>query len=410
MDENNNSFFSFPVKQEIVGFSTAGTFQPNFVAQSNNLLSSGIIKFSPMGQKIWATYCLASVSLLSYHNGALYFATGYDANAPWAPTTAGTFQPTAPADTIIMKWDANTGQRVWSTFYGTYNVFDLMGVYGLKATDSGLYISGSSGNASYPTYYATPGAHKTQLTGEEDLFLSKFDMQTGRRIWSTYFGSDGYDTIMGSQNIDVWGERIVITGNQFGANGNIATPGAFLTTPQSTAPHLSNKFFAEFEAEGGSLVWASYFGGVTSGASPEEINPKFLNDGTLLLWGDTSSMTGVTTANGYFPTKILSSETIGFLTRFAFNNMATQESNASQDLQLYDNPNNGNFSLVGNALAQKNLQLKLYDASGRLVITRKLNNEKKQSFEFQYLLSKGNYIIEVSRNKTTLKTFKMIVK
>ena len=40
----------------------------------------------------------------------------------------------------------------------------------------------------------------------------------------------------------------------------------------------------------------------------------------------------------------------------------------------------------------------------------KLNNEKKQSFEFQYLLSKGNYIIEVSRNKTTLKTFKMIVK
>jgi hypothetical protein len=215
---------------------------------------------------------------------------------------------------------------------------------------------------------------------------------------------------MGGENITVLGERIVITGNQFGANGNIATPGAFLTAPQSTAPNLSNKFFAEFEAEGGRLVWASYFGGVTSGASPEEINPKFLNDGTLLLWGDTSSMTGVTTANGYFPTKILSSETIGFLTRFAFNNMATQESNASQDLQLYDNPNNGNFSLVGKALAQKNLQLKLYDASGRLVVTRKLNTEKKQSFEFQNLLSKGNYLLEISDNKATIKTFKMIVK
>jgi hypothetical protein len=168
--------------------------------------------------------------------------------------------------------------------------------------------------------------------------------------------------------------------------------------------------FAQFNQDG-VLDWSSYYGGVSDFTSYlNEISVTSPNPNTFYLYGFSSSDVGIVTPNATQTLKIPNENTM-YVARFdKKTGMGTTETTGNNEISLYDNPNNGNFSLVGTLLLQKNLQLKLYDASGRLVITRKLNNEKKQTFEFQNLLSKGNYLIEISDNKTTIKTFKMVVK
>lgn len=416
-DEANNIYLIGETNENIPGVGTAGTYQENFIpyfTPTGSASNSYMVKLNPSGQQVWGTYSVAGSISTAYYGGSLYTINDYNSYMPGQLTTPGTFQPSIAAAQLIMKWDALTGQRVWSTFYGpasSLNNYVGMLSYDIAANASGVFISGQS-DEDGSTYYATPGAFKGQVTGGGDLFLSKFDF-SGNRVWSTYFGGSDYEYIYGSANMTVLGNRIVITGNQSGNTSNISTPGAFRTSAGNTTAGASNMFFAEFDTNGARL-WASYFGGPGTNPFQEQANPEFLDDGTLILWGLTGAQTGIATAGGQFPVMLNPSPPapFGFVTRFVFKEgMGTNDTENLSDLVLYDNPNNGNFALSGSVLQKENCSLAVFDASGRKIADRKLSKAKLQQFELAHLLVPGNYLLQLSGNsKNVLKVFKMTVK
>ncbi|MGE5425093.1 MAG: FISUMP domain-containing protein, partial [Syntrophothermus sp.] len=76
------------------------------------------------------------------------------------------------------------------------------------------------------------------------------------RIWGTYFGGEGYETLM---NGDVDGTGNLYFGGGTNLSTNLATAGAFQTTLQG----ITNGFVGKF-TPGGSRIWSTYFGGTLS--------------------------------------------------------------------------------------------------------------------------------------------------
>lgn len=413
-DINGNVFLIGTTNSEIPGLSNEGVFQEHYINYSTTPESaenSYIVKLNSSGQKVWGTYSAMGINDLEVYNNGLYLFGSLSANMPNNYITSGTFQNT-PAVQIVSKFDANTGERIWGTYYGTPTMaqYNGLGIYDLEVNETGIYLSGNTIDADYPTYFATPGAFKSQLTGYGDLFLSKLN-HAGNRVWSTYFGSNGEDDIVGSGNLSILGSRIIMTGNQYGNTENISTPEAFLETP---ANNVFNMFFVEFDADG-NRKWCSYYGGSGQSSYAEQINPKLMNDGSLVLWGTTSASTGIGTPGTSFPAMINpgSAMPFGFIAKFSLkeSELTTADINKNNDLKLYDNPNNGHFYLSGTVLEKQNTALKIFDSSGRLLKQMNLNKNKTHEFNLQNELSKGNYILEVNSEKgEKIKVFKMSVK
>ncbi|MFC0426022.1 T9SS type A sorting domain-containing protein [Chryseobacterium scophthalmum] len=416
-DDNQNIYLLGSVKYDIPGLGTPGVFQENFVSYNiggNSQENSYLVKLSPSGQKLWGTFSTPGIFDFKWFNDELYLVTAYSPQMPGNFTNPGTFQPTATANNLILKFNANTGQKIWGTFYGTPihpTSFTGYGISAIEVNSTGIYVSGQNEDDAYPNYFATTGAYKNQLVNG-DLFLSKFDF-TGNRIWSTYFGSAGYDGLFGTSNLTVLGNRIVITGSQYGATSNISTPGAFLTTVPNTALGHTNMYFAEFDSNG-NRIWASYYGGIGSNFLGEYINAKFMDNGSLVLWGATGSPTGIGTEGAAYQNMIspYSSAPFGFIAKFSLKDgLSTSELNKQNELQLYDNPNNGNFYLSGKALEKQITVVKIFDMSGKLLNTEHLNANKTHYLQMNGKLQPGNYLVEANTEKgEKLKVFKMTVK
>ena len=415
-DSNQNIYLLGYTQYDIPGLGTPGVFQENFVAYNISGIqqdNSYVVKLNSSGQKLWGTFSTPGIFDFKFYDSELYLVSNYSALMPGNFTNPGTFQPDSPAQNIIMKLNANTGKKVWGTFYGTplSTMYTGSGISAIEVNSTGIYVSGQNEDDDYPTYFATAGAFKGQVANG-DLFLSKFDL-TGNRIWSTYFGSNGYDLINGSDNLTVLDNRIVITGSHFGASGNISTPGAFLTTAPNTSANLTNMYFAEFDANG-NREWSSYYGGAGSNYYGEYINARFLNNGALILWGVTGSPTGIGTNGAAYPnmTNPYPSSPFGFIAKFSSKSeLSTSDAVKNSELQLYDNPNNGNFAISGSILQKEKSNLSIFDMSGKLVYQAPFEKKKTNHFNLQGKLTIGNYLLEVrSENGEKLKVFKMTVK
>ncbi len=417
-DSNQNIYLLGQTQYDIPGLGTPGVFQENFepylisgILQNN----SYVVKLNSSGQKLWGTFSTPGILDFKFYNGELYLVTHYASFMQGNFTNPGTFQPDSPAQNMIMKWNANTGKKVWGTFYGTpLNPmwYTGSGISAIEVNATGIYVSGQNEDDDYPTYFATPGAFKGQVANG-DLFLSKFDL-TGNRVWSTYFGSNGYDLINGTDNLTILDNRIVITGTHYGAGSNISTPGAFLTTVPNISPALTNMYFAEFDGNG-NRQWASYYGGAGSSNLGEYINARFLSNGALILWGVTGSPTGIGTNGAAYPnmTNPYPSLPFGFIAKFSSKRelSASDDAIKNRDLQLYDNPNNGNFAVSGSVLEKQKTVLSVFDMSGKLVYQAPFEKKKTNHFNLQGKLVIGNYLLEVtSENGEKIKVFKMTVK
>jgi gliding motility-associated-like protein len=136
---------------------------------------------------------------------------------------------------------------LWGTYFGAAG---LDNGHAITTDISGnLYITGSTSSS---TGMATPGAFQENNGGNSDAYLAKFT-NTGRLIWSTYFGGAGED---GGNAIalDASG-NIYITGYVSSASG-IATAGAH----QAAFGDYRDAFLAKFSPSGNRL-WATYIGG-----------------------------------------------------------------------------------------------------------------------------------------------------
>lgn len=415
VDEANNVYLSGNTRMA-QNVATNGVFQENFDLIYNpdgSIVPNGyLLKLSPNGQRIWGSYlpCGGSYAM-QYYNGAIYMITDRNTNpALNTMATPGAFQ-TSIAGTSLTKMNTANGTRQWGTYYGPPTSTGLAIITDLAVNETGIYITGTDYNYDGSSFFGTATSYKQFVTGGSDLFLSKFSL-SGNRDWSTYFGSSAEDTNEFDQVIALDGNDVYISGTTYAAGNNIATLGSYQPTPEFNNPTSYNLYFAKFHSSG-NLSWCSYYGGSSSYASILiPINIAFDNN-SLFLFGSTNSNNGFSTEGAWMFTRNPSNtnDLTSFIAKFNLkDNLGVTEATIQKDFFLYDNPNNGNFTLQGSLLTKKKLSMKLYDTAGRVITTKKLNNEFKQNFDLQGSLQNGNYIIEISENNTMIKTFKMTVK
>ncbi len=174
---------------------TPGAFQNIY---GGNFYDAFILKFSPGGNRLWATFYGGSFPDIGNGiacdaaNNLVCVGTTNSANFP---ISTGTFQssygggtmPLAQGDAFVIKFDPN-GSRLWGTFLGGSS--DEFG--GSVAIDSNndIIVGGGTRSASFPV---TVGAAKpAYIGGGYDIFITKFN-SNGASLWSTFYGSPVFD-------------------------------------------------------------------------------------------------------------------------------------------------------------------------------------------------------------------------
>lgn len=408
-DENGNLYLSGLTNYQNLGDSNS--FQQGFVISYSNgniRPNSFILKLSSSGQRMWATYYPAtSVNALNTYAGNLYIITGSDFIATDAVlATAGTFQQTK-TNFSIAKFNAVSGQRMWGTYYGFgYG----SGPTFIKANETGLYTLGTTYDFDGATgYFSTPGAYQMSTAGTLDIFLTKFN-QNGNRIWSTYFGGTAVQEATG---FDIKSDKILFSG--YTTSASLASPNSFVQTKPN--PGKFDHFFSMFNTDGERL-FTSYYGGTDPyNFIAQNIKCFFSrNTDAFYLFGTTQNRYGYTTENAWqnaiiYPTANNVGDVTTFIAKFTSKFLSSSESTKDVSIQLFDNPNNGNFTLEGTLLEKEKCSVQLYDASGKLVYKENLSKNKIQKFNLESILSSGFYALSLKHaDGSVIKNFKILVK
>lgn len=398
-----------------------GTAYPNYSVYLNGF----VVKLNPLGQKIWATYVPGAGGNVGgrfcVFGNDLYLTTPYNINSSSITATPGAFQA-SPGANAILNFNATTGALQWSTFYASPNENGNTSIQSIAAQEDGLYVLGwiNPFNFNAYGYYASSVAYQAQQPGGIDFYLAKFGTQ-GQRIWGTYYGSpddDGNGGNGGRGHLDVKNGKILITHLQNGGT-NMATPGAFL----SVKPQINGNddiVFSMFNTDGNRL-FTSYYGANIPNAGSESVYVygKFSNTSdAFYLYAHTTSQNGFTQNEIQSSIIYPSSSTftfspyLSYLAKFVVNPLlSAQEVAKENDVQLFDNPNNGAFSIKGSILAKEQCSLSIYDASGRMLAEKTMGKTEIQNFNLSQTLSAGNYVLTVKNSKKeVIKTFKMLVK
>lgn len=145
-------------------------------------------------------------------------------------------------ETIIID---PTPNLVYATYFG--------GTAKDMATESAIDSEGNiymAGHTASTANVATTGTFQSEIAGQEDVFLSKFN-SVNDLVWATYMGGSEIEE---STSINISGNAIILTGLTLSPSG-MASSGAF----QEALSGSFNAFLARFDPLG-SRVWSSYFG------------------------------------------------------------------------------------------------------------------------------------------------------
>jgi hypothetical protein len=160
-------------------------------------------------------------------------------------------------DAFIVKFDP-VGARLWATFYGGSNAEYGWGI----ATDlsGNIVITGQTQSTNFPTGAAVGYlSFQPASGGFIDAIVVKFD-PTGARLWATYYGGSfpdvGWDIAT-----DPLG-NVVITGYTNSTNFPVGATAGNSVFQAALAPGLGSMdaFVVKF-APNGSRLWATYHGG-----------------------------------------------------------------------------------------------------------------------------------------------------
>jgi hypothetical protein len=198
------------------------------------------------------------------------------------PATANLVRPGKPEspaihdyDVFVAKYDP-TGNLLWSTVLGGPN-YDR--AYGIEVDAEGnVYIGGRAG-AGFPV---TQGAAQTAFMGGQeaahyggqDGFVAKLGADGSRILWATYFGTNDFRII---RDIDIdtggnvyigagYGEPATASGwaDWFGGRERRKPPGWddwFSRGIQDEPGGGHDAIVAKLDADGRTILWATYLGG-----------------------------------------------------------------------------------------------------------------------------------------------------
>lgn len=177
------------------------------------------------------------------------------------PTTPGAFQTTFAGDNnpngaygtqdgFVLRLDTD-GSVLWATYVGGGGRdfirdidVDLAGnIYGGVAAAAGNHPA------------VTTGAFITTPPSGQNTVVFKLNPSGTSMLWGGYLGGSGDETSPPSIRVNAAGEAFVLWGS--GANDVPVTTGAFQTTPGGG----DDLVVARISADGGSLIYCTYFGG-----------------------------------------------------------------------------------------------------------------------------------------------------
>jgi hypothetical protein len=258
-------------------------------------LDAFLVKFDSTGVRLWATYYGGSgtddgVACVTDPSGNIYM-SGQSSSA--SNIASGGHQNTygGAYDAFLVKF-SSSGQRIWGTYYG-----GVANDKGFCETDliGNVFLVGTT--ASTSNICST--GFQSSLAGGNDAFLAKFDAN-GNRIWSTYFGGAGYESVRGC-SCDTLG-NIFVTGNTT-SSVNFSSGGW-----QNNFGGSTDAYIAKFDISG-QRIWSSYFGSTDFDYGNCCDVDKW---GSIYLVGETSSTLNIS-SNGFQNT--YGGSTDGFVVR-----------------------------------------------------------------------------------------------
>ncbi|MBZ4033237.1 T9SS type B sorting domain-containing protein [Flavobacterium sp. 17A] len=224
--------------------STNNIATQNSFQQTNTKDDGFLVKFTPNGSRLWATY-------FGGDNNDYFFYLGLDSNdniycfgrtdSQNNISSPDVFQRTYIPNSrnyssgCIFKFDSN-GQKIW----GSYFFPETLG--GSVSKDGFIYFTGRTEHSFQPT----PNVFQETPNSGTESYLVKFNTN-GQREWATYFGGEMADNALLTcidNNLNIY---LAGTTN---SKTNIATPGTFqenLTPdPSSYQPNIGDAFLVKF--------------------------------------------------------------------------------------------------------------------------------------------------------------------
>ncbi|MCS7076558.1 MAG: gliding motility-associated C-terminal domain-containing protein [Bacteroidia bacterium] len=251
---------------------TPGAFQVMYGGVSgSNSSDCGIMKLSPDGKLIYATYLGAGGneqphSLITDKQGNLYIMGTTSSSA--FPTTAGSYDRTYNGgawDIFVAKLNPTGTALVASTFVGgggsdginPENVSSIHYLYGDEARgeimldkDNNVYVASCTRSITFPV---TPGVVKPSLTGLQDACVFKLNTNLSSLLYSTYLGGNGDDAAYGI-SVDDLGQVYICGGTSSSNYPTLSNSYQFLK------PGDSDGFVTKLSADAKNILASTYIG------------------------------------------------------------------------------------------------------------------------------------------------------
>lgn len=233
-----------------------------------------IMRFSPGGVKLWATFYGGSGDDYAWSvkpdNLGNIFVVGNSNSTDFPVQNA--YDPTSNGlgDAFVMSFK-DTGVRNWATYLGG-SAND--NAYSVAADIAGnVYITGNTSSNNFPVINPGGGAYIDATSGggasNTDIFIAKLT-KAGMPLWSTYYGGSGGDAGY-AITVDLFG-NIYLTGmaGYYGGNFPVLDPGSgayFQGTyggdPGGGSVVFGDAFILKFNATL-SRQWSTYYSGAGS--------------------------------------------------------------------------------------------------------------------------------------------------
>jgi gliding motility-associated-like protein len=254
-----------------------------------------IVKFNPQGVRIWGTYFGGTgndkINSCDVSDDGFLYITG-NTTSITDIATPNSYEPVfiGYGSGMIAKFTLD-GVRVWGSYC---NGERFASITKSEIKQNFLYLIGKTDShnnlISSNTFNPTFQTSSFFLGYDFNNYIIKFDLNTQKQIWGTYFGEIIQDIAVNSKN------KIIIEGCTDLING-IATADSYATTPK-----YGDAYMIKLD-ENGQREWGTYYGGNASEGSngAADVNNKISLDplDNIYLVGNTQSSSGISTPGAH---------------------------------------------------------------------------------------------------------------